>query len=508
MVVMKGTIRQTLRKEPPVLIMQDALPLFKSFLKPVSLKQHARQLVLRCVIAFLMHLGKMSASRVAGAIRTDARHRAQVSRFLGRRYWRRCDLLGQLRAQLLEMEARQGTFVFDIDQTYCSQQGKLTENTIIRGEKTKRPKKSKNKQKKYAQRSSHCFVMGLLITPSGMRLPFSVSYYTEAYCKAKKIAYRKQTELAAQLIRQLPLPPEARVVVLGDTAFDAKAIRTACAERKFSWIVPINPERVLAGEKPRPRVSSLSEDLTADQMVCLKVHPGKGKYVDYRRISRYRIGPKFKPRTYYVHEESRDVHSVGKVRLFFSTTKALAQGHRVEVQKILMTNDEKLTLRDVIELYQLRWQIELFFKELKSTLGLHHYCFKKFEKAETWVTLCLVTFVYLEWIKAQTETESAEEEREGVVASSANLRIGLGRASGSRTAQTEATGGEDGDTHRAKGACQATPAVTSQGVPRGDLIGGSQKAQLQNEVRGVHCFRGGVLPWCRTRFDGTDIGAP
>ena len=66
-----------------------------------------------------------------------------------------------------------------------------------------------------------------------------------------------------------------------------------------------------------------------------------------------------------------------------------------------MTNDEKLTLRDVIELYQLRWQIELFFKELKSTLGLHHYCFKKFEKAEIWVTLCLVTFVYLEWIRAR-----------------------------------------------------------------------------------------------------------
>src|SRR5271157_2387037 len=169
--------RQTLRKEPPVLIMQDALPLFKSFLEPVSLKQRARQLVVRCVIAFLMHLGKMSASRAAGAVRTDARHRAQVSRFMARGYWRRCDLLGQLRAQLLEMEARQGTFIFDIDQTYCSQQGKLTENTIIRGEKTKRPKKSKKKQKKYAQRSSHCFVMGLLITPSGMRLPFSVSYY-------------------------------------------------------------------------------------------------------------------------------------------------------------------------------------------------------------------------------------------------------------------------------------------------------------------------------------------
>jgi hypothetical protein len=411
-IVASWPIRQTQRKEPSVLIMQDALPLFKSFLKPVSLKQGARQLVVRCVIAFLMHLGKMSASRVAGAVRTDARHRAQVSRFMGRRYWRRCDPLNQLRAQLLEMEARQGTFVFDIDQTYCGQQGKLTENTIIRGEKTKRRKKGKNKQKKYAQRSCHCFVMGLLITPSGIRLPFSVSYYTKAYCEAKKIKYRKQTELAAELIRRLPLPPEASVVVLGDTAFDAEAIHTACEERKFSWIVPINPERVLAGEKPRPRVSSLSENLTADQMVRLEVHPGKGKYVDYRRVSRYRIGPKFKPRTYYVHEESRDVHSVGKVRLFFSTTKAPAQDHRVEVQKILMTNDEKLTLRDMIELYQLRWQIELFFKELKSTLGLHHYRFKKFEKVETWVTLCLVTFVYLEWIRARKLKQKSLKQKE------------------------------------------------------------------------------------------------
>ena len=67
-VVRKRTIREPLKKEPLVLIMQDALPLFKSFLKLVSLKQQASQLVLRCVIAFLMHLGKMSASRVAGVL--------------------------------------------------------------------------------------------------------------------------------------------------------------------------------------------------------------------------------------------------------------------------------------------------------------------------------------------------------------------------------------------------------------------------------------------------------
>src|ERR1700722_7209218 len=107
---------------------------------------------------------------------------------MGRRFWGRSDVLGQLRAQLLSMEAQQGLFVLDIDQTYCSQQGKLTENRIIRGEKPKRPKKNKQKQKKYAQRSCHCFVMALLITPSGIRLPFFVSYYTKACCEARKVA--------------------------------------------------------------------------------------------------------------------------------------------------------------------------------------------------------------------------------------------------------------------------------------------------------------------------------
>jgi hypothetical protein len=389
------------RKEPPVLIMPDALPHIKSFLKPVPLRQHARGLLIRCLVAFLMHLGKMSASQAAGALRTDSRHRAQVSRFLGRAYWRRTDLIGPLRAELLALEAHHGLFLFAVDQTFCGQQGQKTENTFSRGNTKARPKKSNRKQKKYARRSCHCFVMGLLITPSGIRVPFSRSYFTKEYCKEKGHTFRTQTEVAAALIRELPLPKGSRVVVLGDTAFDAESIRSACAERKYTWIVPVNPERVLAGEKPRPKVSSLTEPLQADRLVRLEVHAARGKYVAYRRIARCRLGPKLKAHTYYVHEESRDVHSVGKVRLVFSTTKAPAKGQRVNVQKILMTNDVKLSLRDVIELYQLRWQIELFFKELKSTLGLHHYRFRQFERVETWVTLVLTTFVYLEWLRAR-----------------------------------------------------------------------------------------------------------
>src|SRR5205814_6936134 len=70
-------------------------------------------------------------------------------------------------------------------------------------------------------------------------------------------------------------------------------------------------------------------------------------------------------------------------------------------QKVLMTDDVSLSARRVVELYDLRWQIELFFKELKGTLGLHQYRFRDFVKVEGWVQSCLATFCYLEWYRAR-----------------------------------------------------------------------------------------------------------
>jgi Transposase DDE domain len=239
------------------------------------------------------------------------------------------------------------------------------------------------------------------LTPGGLRLPCCRCYYTQTYCAAQKKAYRKQTELAAELIRQVAVPERAEVVVLGDTAFDAAAIRTACAERQWTWIVPLNPERVLAGAKPRPKVWSLVKELKAEQFTPVRLHPGRGPFVAQRRVARCRLGPKVKPRTFYVHRERRQVHSLGDVQLVFSTKVKPAPGGAVEVQKVLVTNDRKRTAAALVELYALRWQIELFFKELKSTLGLHQYRFRRFRKVEAWVQACLIAFLYLEWYRAR-----------------------------------------------------------------------------------------------------------
>src|SRR5271165_6369979 len=185
-----------------MVIMQDALPGLKRFLKPVGLKERMLGLVIRCIVAFAAHLGRMGAARAATAVRSEPRHRAQVCRFLGRKLLRRLSLAAVLRGQVPLLENRQAEpFFFLLDQTLVGQQGGKTENTFSTGNRKRRPRKGRRYSKyQYARKSCHCFVKGLLITPSGIRIPFSRSYYTQEYCRAKERPFRTQTELAAEMI--------------------------------------------------------------------------------------------------------------------------------------------------------------------------------------------------------------------------------------------------------------------------------------------------------------------
>jgi len=198
------------------------------------------------------------------------------------------------------------------------------------------------------------------------------------------------------------LPEDAEVIVLGDTAYDAKVVRVACDERNDQWIFPANSERVYEGPKgQRPKVRSRLKDWTSLSLKTIRLRASTGKYAGYRRLSRWRIGPKMKPRVYHAHQEIQDVRSVGRVQLVFSTMKANLKKATPDDVKILMTNALDKSTSEIIELYSLRWQIELFFKELKSTLGFNQYRFERFEAVEAWVNIALTTVLYLEWHRAK-----------------------------------------------------------------------------------------------------------
>jgi hypothetical protein len=386
-----------------MLIVMDSAIGLKRFLERTGLNELARLMLFRMVLAFLMRRGRMSCSQAAGSVASKAIHRGELTRFLARPRWQKHDFNGPLRAALLHRESRRGKFLFLIDATLVSQAGKKTENTYSTGNRQRRPVKNRRyNKKKVVFKTCHSFTFGLLITPSGLRIPFEIPHYTQEYCAKHGIEHRTTAESAADMVRSLPLPPGADVVVLGDTAYDAQVLREACEERAYKWIVPANPERVYEGLKGhRPQLRSRLKDWSRLSLKTIKFHPSTGEYARYRRLSKWRMGLKQKPRVYYAHQEKCDVRRVGSVLLIFSTMKSNLTSATPDDVKILMTNATHLSVREVIELYSLRWQIELFFKELKSTLGFSQYRFQCFQAVKAWVETAILTVLYLEHLRAE-----------------------------------------------------------------------------------------------------------
>ena len=386
-----------------MIIVTESAATLKAFIARTPLNRLAQTFVLRISLTFIMHRGRMSCSQAAGCIATETFHRGQITRFLARPRWQRDDFNAPLRMALLQMETGKGKFFFIIDATLSSQSGRKTQNTHSTGNRKRRPRKGRRYNKnKVTRKRCHSFTFGLLITPSGYRIPWQIPHYTKEYCAKKGLQHRTTAEAAADLIRSLPLPEEADVVVLGDTAYDANVVEQACEDREYIWIAPANPERVYEGPTgQRPKVRSRLKDWTSLSLKTIRLRASTGKYAKYRRLSKWRVGPKQKPRVYYAYQEKCEVRSVGRVQLIFSTMKPDLKKATPDDVKILMTNALDLTVSDVIEMYSLRWQIDLFFKELQSTLGFAQYSFEKFSAVEAWVETAIMTVLFLEHERAK-----------------------------------------------------------------------------------------------------------
>ncbi len=382
------------------MIISARLPKSNRLFGNLSWKSHFGQHLLMLITGILHHRGRMSAQQAAGAIVGVSRHRAAVGRFLTGHASQLSWVGDQCCRNLLNAHCGRGIYAFLIDTTNVGHQGQKTENTFSTGNRRRRPVKGRRYNKyRHARRSCHAFVWGLLVTPDGRRIPSFRSYYTRDYCQQRRQPHRTQADLAAELIKQLLVPQGAEVFVIGDTAFESKQLRTACAARGFYWIVPANPERVLSGPKPRPKLWSRTESFRHRPLAPVRLSLDHGPWATMRRIKRGSINT----RTFYVHEERLTVHSLGKVRVVFSTKQRPLFGKPLsrDETKVLLTNAEHRPVDEILQLFLIRWQIELFFKELKSSLGMHQYRFRDFQRVEAWMQAYRITFLYLEWIRVE-----------------------------------------------------------------------------------------------------------
>ena len=294
------------------MILRNRLPAVQSFLRPAHLSASAAGFVCRLILTFCCHLGRNSASQAASLPRCDPRHPAAVGRFLGRQRWARGDWMAPLAPSCSATNSPRMVCSFSFwIRPVPRARARRPPTPSPPATARRRPRRGRRyTTKKNAPKRCHGFVCGLLLTPSGLRIPYRRSYYTHEYCEQKGLPHRTQAELGADLIRDLELPSTARVVVLGDTAYEADSVQRACAARGFSWITPGNPERVLAGQKPRPKVRSLLEQVSTQRFVAVQVHPDTDPYAPQRRWSASAPDRSKRGRTYWVCKQRLQVHSV------------------------------------------------------------------------------------------------------------------------------------------------------------------------------------------------------
>ena len=84
-----------------MLIVSHSAAALKGFLAQTGLNELARTMLLRMVLAFIMHRGRMSCSAAAGSVASEPIHRGELTRFMARPRWQRHNFNNPLRQALL-----------------------------------------------------------------------------------------------------------------------------------------------------------------------------------------------------------------------------------------------------------------------------------------------------------------------------------------------------------------------------------------------------------------------
>jgi hypothetical protein len=199
----------------------------------------------------------------------------------------------------------------------------------------------------------------------GVVLPWRVELW-----KPKKDAdgnYRKTTQIAAQVIRELDLSPlmvdpggrdprgkGLKVRVLFDAFYLCPAVTKACESKGFSWFSVAARNRTFRRGGPRSKKAKLGA-LAGSWLR----HEGKTARMPRSRGTR----------ELRIAGVDGTLASVGVVRLVASKRPGDPWKNLV----VFATNETKLSAREIVSIYERRWDIEVMFKELRTNLGWGDY---------------------------------------------------------------------------------------------------------------------------------------
>jgi hypothetical protein len=217
----------------------------------------------------------------------------------------------------------------------------------------------------------HGFVVGhqwtnIVLLLNDLLIPLRpIPFYSQRYCRDHKLKYRTEHDLVVEYIQTLQLEAyigsydPREVVVLTDSGYDNKKIQNAIAAKQWHFIIALGNTR---------SVKSATLALTtpqSKQWCHIATFFRNHRWLKWQTIRIPTNGTKRKRMEFRTRDTMGYLRYVGQVQLVCSELRKRPEGRR----KYLACNDMRVTARQIILGYRLRWAIELFHKTVKQHLG-------------------------------------------------------------------------------------------------------------------------------------------
>jgi len=241
------------------------------------------------------------------------------------------------------------------------------------------------------------FVLGhqwtnIVLIINDMLIPLRpIPFYSQRYCRDHALAYQTEHDLVIDYLRQLDLVDyigsydPRDVVVLTDSGYDNKKIETAIANKGWKFIMALGKTR---------SVKSATLALTtpqSKQWCPIATFFRNHRWLKWQTIRITTNGTKRKRMEFRARDTIGYLRYVGQIQLVCSELRNRPEGRR----KYFACNDMRVTARQIILGYRLRWAIELFHKTVKQHLGFEDVATHGFDSVMSHVHWVYCAYILL-----------------------------------------------------------------------------------------------------------------
>jgi hypothetical protein len=218
-----------------------------------------------------------------------------------------------------------------------------------------------------------------------------IPFHSNTYCRAHGLEYRSEHDAVVDYLTNLNLEAyigsyhPRDVIVLADSGYDNKKIENAIIKKHWHFIIALSKTRSVKSETlylttPKSRQWC--------QIAEFFRHHRRLKWQTIRLLTN---GAKRKRMAFRIRDTVGYLRYVGKVHLVCSEFKNRPEGRR----KYFACSDLRVTARQIVLGYRLRWAVELFHKDVKQNLGFEDVATHGFDSVKAHVHWVYCAYILL-----------------------------------------------------------------------------------------------------------------